>query len=72
MFAKFFEFYWLFHSTEWICEQDHNLHMASLDVDSSFTNISLDETIDFCNVNLYSDSRNPLISPRKIFVIYLT
>ena len=33
--------------------------MASIDVDSLFTNISLDETIDICVDNLYSGNENP-------------
>ena len=35
-----------FHFAEEICEQDPSLSMGSLDVDSLFTNIPLDETID--------------------------
>ena len=35
-----------FHFPQEICKQDPNLCMASLDVDSLFTNIPLDETID--------------------------
>ena len=53
--------------------------MASLDGDFLFSNIPLEENIDFCNgmysVNcsdLYIDNKNPLISPSMIFVIYLT
>ena len=37
-----------FPFAEKIGEQDPNLYMASLDVDSSFTNIALDETISIC------------------------
>ena len=37
-----------FHFAEEIYKQDPNLYMASLDVDSLFTNIPLDETIDIC------------------------
>ena len=48
-----------FHFAEEICQQDSNLHMASLDVDSLFTNIPLDETIDNCVDNLYNDNENP-------------
>ena len=33
--------------------------MASLDVDSLFTNIPLDETIDICVDNLHNDNKNP-------------
>ena len=35
-----------FHFAEEICEQDPSLSMGSLDVDSLFTSIPLDETID--------------------------
>ena len=37
-----------FQFAEEICEQDPTLTMGSLDVDSLFTNIPLDETIDIC------------------------
>ena len=37
-----------FQFAEEICEQDTTLTMGSLDVDSLFTNIPLDETIDIC------------------------
>ena len=33
--------------------------MASLDVDSLFANIPLDETIDICVGNLYNGNKNP-------------
>ena len=33
--------------------------MASLDFDSLFTSIALEETIDICVDNLYSDNENP-------------
>ena len=46
--------------------------MASLDVNSLFTNILLKETIDICFDNLYNDMRIPLTSQRIIFVICLT
>ena len=44
--------------------------MASLDVDSLFTNIPLEETIDICVDNLYND--NEKTSQSMIFVIRLT
>ena len=44
---------------EEIFQQDSNLHMATLDVDSLFTNIPLNETIDICFDNLYNDKENP-------------
>ena len=56
-----------FHFAEEICQQDSNLHMASLDVDSLFTNIPLEETIDICVDNLYSDNENPPNIPKHNF-----
>ena len=41
--------------------------MASLDVDSLFTNIPLDETIDICVNNLYNDNENPPNIPKHDF-----
>ena len=45
-----------FQFAEEICEQDPTLSMGSLDVDSLFTNIPLDETIDICVNQLYENS----------------
>ena len=56
-----------FHFAEEICQQDSNLHVTSLDVDSLFTNIPLDETIDICVDNLYNDSENPPNIPKHDF-----
>ena len=56
-----------FQFAEGICQQDFNLHMASLDVDSLFTNVSLDKTIDICVGNLYNDNENPLNIPEYDF-----
>ena len=56
-----------FYFAEEICQQDSNLHMASLDVDSLFTNISLNETIDICVDNLYNDNENPPNIPKYDF-----
>ena len=56
-----------FHFAEEICQQDFNLHMASLDVDSLLTNIPLDETIDICVDNLYNDNKNPPNIPKHDF-----
>ena len=39
-----------------ICQQNSDLYMASLDVDSLFTNIPLDETITLSVESLYSDT----------------
>ena len=41
--------------------------MASLDVDSLLTNISLEETINICVDNLYSDNENPPNIPKHNF-----
>ena len=48
-----------FHFDEEICQQDSNLHMDSLDIDLLFTTIPLEETINICVDNLYSDNENP-------------
>ena len=45
-----------FTFTEDIRKQDSKLSMASLDVDSLFTNIPLEETIDICCELLYKDT----------------
>ena len=55
------------HFPEEICQQDSNLHMASLDVDSLFTNIPLEETIDICVDNLYNDHENSPKIPKHNF-----
>ena len=46
----------MFHFAEDICEQDPSLSMASLDVDSLFSNISLDKTIDICINQLFENT----------------
>ena len=46
--------------------------MASLDVDSLFTNILLDETIDICIDSLYKDYENTLKIPKDVFGNLLT
>ena len=46
----------LFHFVEEICQQDPSLSMGSLDVDSLFTNISLDETIAICINQLFENT----------------
>ena len=56
-----------FHFAEEISQQDSNLHTASLDVDSLFTNIPFEETIDICVDNLYSDNENPPNIPEHNF-----
>ena len=55
-----------FHFAEEICKQDHSLYMASLDVDSLFTNIPLDKTIDICNDSLYNDKENTSKIPKDV------
>ena len=45
-----------FSFAEEIREQDSNLFMASLDVDSLFTNIPLEETIDICVDGLFQEN----------------
>ena len=62
-----------FHFAEEICQQDSNLHMASLDIDSLFTTIPLEETINICVENMYTvTTRIPLLFKSIIFVICLT
>ena len=45
-----------FQFAEEISEQDPTLSMGSLDVDSFFTNILLDETIDICVNQLFENT----------------
>ena len=56
-----------FHFAEEISQQNSNLHMASLDIDSLFTNIRLEETIDIFVDNLHSDNENPSNIPKHNF-----
>ena len=56
-----------FHFAEEICKQDPNLYMASLDVDSLFTNIPLNKTIDICIDSLYNDKENTSKIPKDVF-----
>ena len=44
-----------FQFAEEICEQDPTLSLGSLDVDSLFTNIPLNETIDICVNQLFEN-----------------
>ena len=41
-----------------ICEPNSDLYMASLDVDSLFTNVPLDETIGICTQGLFENESN--------------
>ena len=43
------------------------MHLASLDIDSLFTNTPLDETIDIGIDNLYNANENPPIIPKHDF-----
>ena len=61
-----------FHFAEEICKQDRNLYMASLDVDSLFTNIPLEENIDNCIDILYKDNENTPKIPKDVFRNLLT
>ena len=45
-----------FHFAEEIVDQQHDLFMGSLDVDSLFTNIPLEETIEICTNKLFTES----------------
>ena len=45
-----------FHFAEEIVDQQHDLFMGSLDVDSLFTNIPLEETIEICTNGLFKES----------------
>ena len=57
-----------FHFAEEICQQDSNLHMASLDIHLLlFANIPLEETIGICVYNLYNDNENPPNIPKHNF-----
>ena len=46
-----------FHFVSMLDEKDHHLFMASLDVDSLFTNIPLDETIDLVTKKVFANKR---------------
>ena len=61
-----------FHFAEEICKQEPNLYTASLDVDSLFTNIPVDETIDICIDSLYKDDENTPKIPKDVFCNLLT
>ena len=45
-----------FHFAQEIVDQQHDLFMGSLDVDSLFTNIPLEETIEICTNELFKES----------------
>ena len=51
-----------------MCQQDSNLHMASLNVNSlEITNVPLNEIIDICDDNLCSGNMNPPNIPKHDF-----
>ena len=60
-----------FHFAEEICKHP-NLYMASLDVDSVFTNIPQDETIDISIDSLYKDDENSPKISQDVFHNLLT
>ena len=60
-----------FHFAEEISQQDSNLHMATLDVDSFFTNIPLDETINISVGNLYNNNESTPNVPKHDFRNFL-
>ena len=45
-----------FHFPEEIVDQQHDLFMGNLDVDSLFTDITLEETIEICTNELFKES----------------
>ena len=72
-----------FQFAEEICEQDPTLSMGSLDIDSLFTNIPLDETIDIASISflktliLLKASLNQNLNSyylwlQRSFILYLT
>ena len=63
-----------FHFAEEICKQDSNSYMASINVDSLFTNIPLDETSEenICIDSLYKDDENTPKIPKDVFCNLLT
>ena len=60
-----------FHFAEEICKQDPNLYMASLDLNSLFTNIPLNET-NICIDSLYKNDENSPKIPEDVFHNLLT
>ena len=56
-----------FHFIKEICKQDPNLYMASLYVDSLFTNITMGKIIDIRTDSLYKDDENTPKIPKDIF-----
>ena len=54
--TKEFTFKDSFHFVEEIFDQQYDKFMGSLDVDSLFTNIPLEETIEICTIELFKKS----------------
>ena len=55
-----------------ICEQNSDLYMASLDVDSFFTNVLLDETIAICTQGLFESESTVYVLNKKEFTEMLS
>ena len=56
-----------FEFTKVMCNQSSDLYMASLDVDSLFTNVPLDKTIGVCTQGLFeSDSTVYSVNKKEI------
>ena len=60
-----------FHFGEEICQRNLNLHIASLDFHSLFTNTPLDQTINICVDNLCNDNDNTPNIPKHDFRNFL-
>ena len=56
-----------FHFVKKNCKQDPNLCMDSSDVDSLFSYITLEETIDICVDSLYYNYENTPNIPKDVF-----
>lgn len=63
-----------FDFTKVISQQNSTLFMASLDVDSFWTNVPLDETIDICVTELFMTSQTVLglKKPASLKMLLLT
>ena len=60
-----------FHVAEEICKQDPDLYMASLHVDSLFTIIPMDKTIDICIISFHNVNENTTKIPENVFLYLL-
>ena len=61
-----------FDFAEEVVNYNHNLYMASLDVESSFTNIPVEETIKNCVNNLFSNKKTSETADRSSGHLSLT